>query len=299
MQTTLIADSGSTKTDWCLTASNGKAFKQYSTQGINPYQQTEEAVSRIISQELVPQLGNVSGIAEIFFYGAGCRDEMRPAMSGILKGAFPAAHAIEVNSDLLAAARSLCGEQEGIACILGTGSNSCLYDGKQITANIPPLGYILGDEGSGAALGRNFVNALFKDRLPKTIAVSFSEEMRLPMSEIIRRVYKEPMANRFLASLSLFIGRHINDCDALRNLVIDNFRLFFRNNIKPYSRCPHTAGKALKVNAIGSMAYYYRDEFKAAAALEGFQTGRIERSPMVGLANFHTRRRGVNKPSLP
>lgn len=289
MQAKLIVDSGSTKTDWCLMTADRQTQKHCSTQGINPYQQTGRAIQKIISDELMPQLGPVKDVAEIFFYGAGCREEMRPMMSDILKSVFFAASTIEVNSDLLAAARALCGDAPGVICILGTGANSCLYDGKHITANVPPLGYILGDEGGGAVLGRNLVNALFKGRLPKPVLDTFIEETRLTMTDIINKVYKEPMANRFLASLSMFVSRHIGDCDALRDLVIDNFRLFFRNNIGAYSYDTAPASKIQTVNAIGSMAYHYEKEFRAAATLEGYKVGLIERSPMEGLIRFHGR----------
>lgn len=282
----LIADSGSTKTDWSITQ-GGNIHTSFSTQGINPFQQDRNTIENIIGNELLPQIKETSRITKIFFYGAGCRAEMIPMMTEVLKKSFKTCNNIEVNSDLLAAARALCGHKEGIACILGTGANSCLYDGEIITANVPPLGYILGDEGSGAVLGRNFVNALFKGRMPKSLSETFMAETGLTIDDVIRKVYREPIGNRFLASFSLFISRHIDEYEELRNLVIDNFRMFFRNNISRYSYNCDTRRNTLKVNAIGSMANYYIEEFKAAAALEGFMVGKVERSPMKGLIAFH------------
>ena len=158
----LIADSGSTKTDWCL-AKEGKAVKNIVTQGINPYHQDKETIDRIVTDELITALGD-DVPDRIVFYGSGCREEKVGMMTELLGKAFAKAVDIEVNGDLLGAARGLLGVEEGVACILGTGSNSCLYDGKGIVENISPLGYILGDEGSGAVLGKMFLNEVIKNK---------------------------------------------------------------------------------------------------------------------------------------
>ena len=157
----LIADSGSTKTDWCV-AKDGFTVKRFTTQGINPYHQDERRINGIVLDELLPQTGEYK-LKKIVFYGSGCRDETIPTMKNILYSAFNNNVEVEIYSDLLGAARAICGHEEGIACILGTGSNSCLYDGNKIVGNIPPLGYILGDEGSGATLGKIFINEIFKN----------------------------------------------------------------------------------------------------------------------------------------
>ena len=185
-----------------------------------------------------------------------------------------------MNSDLLGAARSLCRKEAGIACILGTGANSCLYDGERIVRNTPALGYILGDEGSGAVLGRLFVNALYKGQLPATLRKSFEHDTGLDLVTIINKVYREPMANRFLASLSTFIGKHL-DCEPLRQLVVQNFRKFFRHNLVAYET------SHLPVGAVGSIAWYYREQLAEAAAAEGFRLGTVMQSPMKGLIAFH------------
>ena len=159
-QTVLIADSGSTKTDWAFMG------QRISTQGINPFHQDEDTIRRILKEELLPQLtSDIIHLKSILFYGSGVRPELEEKMQRLLREAFPQAEYIEAHGDLLGAAYALCGNQEGIACILGTGANSCLYDGQQIVKNTPPMGYILGDEGSGAVLGVRFLNALYKNRL--------------------------------------------------------------------------------------------------------------------------------------
>lgn len=275
----LIVDSGSTKTDWCVANDRGMLWR-HSTQGINPIVQGVDVAERVLRSELVPEMAHASDITDIYFYGAGCRDDMIGVVERLLRKVFPVAVPVSVHSDLLAAARALCGKDEGIACILGTGANSCLYDGERITANTPALGYILGDEGSGAVLGKLFVNALFKGRLSENVRKAFEAETHLTMSDIINKVYRMPMPNRFLASLSLFISRHLDEPD-LHRLVVDNFRSFLVRNIRPYNR------PDLPVNAIGSMAYHYRECLEEAARAEGMRIGTVMKSPMEGLVAFH------------
>ena len=269
----LTADSGSTKTDWVLTDGNN-VVGRYHTQGINPVHQSENEILAILNNELIPQLLRLP--LTVHFYGSGVRPELELAMAGVLKTAFPSATAVEAHSDLLGAARALCGNTEGIACILGTGANSCLYDGKKIVKNTPALGYILGDEGSGAVLGIKFLNALYKGFMPETVLTDFQHDMNLTVADVIARVYRQPMANRFLASLSPFIKSHL-DVPEVRRLVIDNFRNFFHRNITPYDR------PDLPVSFVGSMAWHYADQLKEAATAEGFHVGRILQSPIDGL----------------
>ncbi|MDE6689371.1 MAG: ATPase, partial [Prevotella sp.] len=225
---TLIADSGSTKTDWAL------GTVRVRTQGINPFHQDATAIRAVLRDELTPQL-EATEIRRVAFYGSGVRPELEEKMVSILREFFPQAVEIEAHGDLLGAARALCGHEAGIACILGTGANSCLYDGKQIIGNIPPLGYILGDEGSGAVLGRNFLNALYKNRLSSSIREEFEATQAVKMADVIERVYRQPMANRWLASLSVFIHRHLCEPE-VEALVMDNFRDFIVRNIVPYHR---------------------------------------------------------------
>ncbi|MBQ7422560.1 MAG: ATPase [Prevotella sp.] len=277
----LIADSGSTKTDWCL--KEGELVVRKTTQGINPVHQDEKAIKWIIKEELISQSPElVSGqIENVYFYGAGCAGKSAELVSSVLKSAIRLRH-LEVNSDLLAAARALCGREEGIASILGTGSNSCFYNGNQIVMAVPPLGYILGDEGSGAVLGKIFLNRLFKGDLSEDICSLYLKESGLTYQNIIDKVYRQPLANRFLATISTFIGRHRKIYPELRNLVVENFRSFFRVNVAKYHRAD------LSVGAIGSVAFHYQEELREAARLEGFKVGEIQKSPMEGLLQYHS-----------
>ena len=293
----LIADSGSTKTDWVLIRDNA-VVGRYQTQGINPFHQSEDDILNILRSELLAQLSpstihhplstihhQLSTIHHppltIHYYGSGVRPELEEVMQRLLLSAFPSATFVEAHGDLLGAARAVVGSQEGIACILGTGANSCLYDGRQIIQNTPPLGYILGDEGSGAVLGKRFLNALYKGFVPVSLVTGFQEDIGMDMSAVIARVYREPMANRFLASLSPFISRHI-DVPEVRQLVVDNFCDFFRRNVVQYAR------RDLPVGFVGSIAWHYEDQLREAASQEGFIVGRVLKSPIDGLVAYHT-----------
>lgn len=280
----LLADSGSTKTDWCLVVDGSPVF-QCQTQGLNPALQPVAQVKKVLMDEFLVEYQNYSSqpfssLADsvaVRFYGAGCKGNGAVVMREALADSFGVpVERISVESDLMAAAHALCGANEGIVSILGTGSNSCLYDGEKIVSNVSPLGYILGDEGSGAVLGKHFINALFKGRLPESIMWDFADSTGLDADSIIRHVYREPMANRFLASLSPFIYSHIG-CAQIENIVISNFIDFFKNNILYYRR------PDLRVNALGGVAYYFKPQLQTAAVECGCQLGEILRSPMPGL----------------
>ena len=285
----LIADSGSTKTDWALapspsTVSSGSSLltphsSLLTTQGINPFHQNRVLIADILRRELLTQL-NPSEVSCVCFYGSGVRPEKEPVMIALLQEAFPQARQVEAHSDLLGAARALCGHNYGIASILGTGANSCLYDGERIVQNTPALGYILGDEGSGGVLGKHFLHELYKGVLSEKIRSEFEQEYDLKMADVIQRVYREPMPNRFLASFAPFIHRHLSD-PAMNRMVIDNFRDFFRYNIRPYDH------PELPVSFVGSIAWHFRDQLAEAAEAEGFRLGTILKSPIEGLLRFH------------
>ena len=273
--TRLIADSGSTKTDWCVVVDK-KLQISCSTQGINPFHQDKQKIDEILHAELLPQLNGFT-IDSVRFYGAGCRGMGIEILGDLLRGTFlNAAENILVGSDLLAAAHALCGKEEGIACILGTGANSCLFDGCNIINNVSPLGYILGDEGSGAVLGRLFVNELFKGAMPTTLRDEFLVATNLTLDEIIRRTYRESMANRFLASFSPFIHAHLHYSE-VHALVVQNFKDFFKKNIDHYHR------QDLPVGAVGSMAFFYKVQLEEAAAECGYKLGKVLKSPLEGL----------------
>lgn len=288
-----MADSGSTKTDWVLLDEMGR--KSFLTQGLNPVLMPEEAMVDILRCELLPELPE-DGDFEVFFYGAGVRPDQLEKMNEAFQKAFAAGspfaaiashsilHAPHITlhaaSDLLGAARALCDHSEGIACILGTGSNSCLFDGEKIVKNTPALGYIIGDEGSGTALGKAFLNAIFKGLLPAELRDDFLTETGLSLDDIIRKVYRVPMPNRFLASTSLYMSRHL-DNEALKTLVIESFRRFFRHNIVPYDR------RDLVVNFVGSIAANYEKLLREAAEKEGFEVGKILSKPIDALCEYH------------
>ena len=285
----LIADSGSTKTDWALICNekdNGSIkTQQFQTQGINPIYMSEEEIVKILKDELLPQLSSnsfsFSSNLLIHFYGAGCREDMIPKIKSAFVYVFSLSDsAISVQSDLMGAARALCGREEGVACILGTGSNSCLYDGERIVKNVSPMGFILGDEGSGAVLGKLFVNLLYKDQLPEIIRKEFEEKTGYSLTYIINKVYREPLPNRFLASLVPFIYDHL-DVPEIKQMVIDNFRSFFVRNVQHYH------AQHLKVNAVGSVAFYFKECLCQAAELEGYKIGIVMKNPLDSLVKYH------------
>lgn len=275
----LIADCGSTKIDWCV-VDHGKLVKQVFTCGMNALLLTEDEMQLRIATELMPEIKDFN-IDKVYYYGAGCVSD---EVCGNVRNAIAAnlaAREIEVHSDLLAAARALCDHNAGIACILGTGSNSCVYDGHDIVDNVSPLGYILGDEGSGAVLGKILVGDVLKQQLPQELCEKFLEQYGLDRLTIIRRVYKEPQANRFLASLTRFLIENIEH-PAIYALVYNSFKSFFVRNIANYDNY-----KELKVNFVGSIAYYYSAVLKQVGADMGCNIGTIIQSPMEGLLNYH------------
>lgn len=276
----LIADCGSTKIDWCV-LDEKKLVKQVFTPGMNAIMLTEEEMAARIAAELVPEVKDLE-INEIYFYGAGCiADDVCGNVRNALFSNFKA-EVIEVNTDLLAAARALCGHEPGIACILGTGSNSCYYDGEKIAENVSPLGYILGDEGSGAVLGKLLVGDVLKNQLPEHLRKKFFERFDLDRLTIIKRVYREPAGNKFLATLSPFLLENIEE-PAIHRLVLNSFKAFFVRNIANYADY-----KSMPINFVGSIACYYNDVLNEAAASLDCTIGKILKSPMEGLLSYHS-----------
>ena len=285
----LIVDSGSTKTDWFY-ASSPTDYTEVKTRGINPVVQNCDEIINIISEMRLRSPNDLGGVEEVHFYGAGCTPQNKFIVEDILKDIFNDAE-VNVESDLLAAARALCGKHEGVAAILGTGANSCFYDGSKIVSNTPALGFILGDEGSGAVLGRKFLNGVMKGWLPSRICKSFHEEIGMSVADVIDKVYRQPSPNRFLASMSEFILRHVDCCPELDALVIKNFEEFISINISQYSRLfdgmPFDGNDLKKINAVGSIAYYYREQLAKAAQNNGYKLGKVMKSPVSGLLDFH------------
>ncbi len=277
----LIADCGSTKIDWCL-IENGKVAKQVFTSGINALLMSEEQIRQTIADELVPEIKGYE-IGSVYYYGAGCLfDDICANVRRAIAANIPSAKTIEVDTDLLAAARALCGKNPGIACIMGTGSNSCYYDGVRIVDNVSPLGYILGDEGSGAVLGKLLVGDVLKNQLPAALCEKFLKKYDLDRQKIIEGVYKKPAANRFLASLSPFLLENIEE-PAVHRLVLNAFKAFFVRNIENYE-----GYKTMPVSFVGSVAFYYRDVLGEAANSLGIKIGTVIKSPMEGLIKYHS-----------
>ena len=276
----LIADSGSTQTKWAGVA--GEATHLFRTPGMNPYYQTEAEMEETIRRDLLPQLPPEARIEAIYFYGAGCAfPEKNRSVEKAIRANIPAR--VMVRSDLWAAAHALCGTEAGIPCILGTGSNSCLYDGQQIREQVSPLGFILGDEGSGAVLGRRLVGDCLKRQMPARLAQALLEAYDLTPERILEKVYRQPFPNRFLASLVPFIRAHIDE-EAMRRLVDEEFSRFFQRNVMMY-----TGYERLPVHFAGSVAYHFRDILQAVAQRLSLQLGRVEASPLDGLVEFYRR----------
>lgn len=279
----LIVDSGSTKTDWCF-ADSSDVYVLVHTDGINPVVQSYDEILSVVQEQMLPrakqQSLDLASLDEVYFYGAGCTPELKAVVENALRVVVGEKPSVYVDSDLLAAARALCGTDSGIACILGTGSNSCYYDGEEIKEHTPALGYILGDEGSGAVLGRNFINGILKGTLSQNLRDEFLEEYQTSQADIIDKVYHSATPNRFLASLSKFILSHIDD-DCLETLVVRNFENFIISNIRSYSEAKPV------INAVGSIAFLYRKQLKQAAMSQGYELGKILKSPLEGLLDYH------------
>ena len=277
----LLADGGSSKADWRLIDGQSEVM-QITGNGINPFVRTEDEIANEIEQTLVAAIGD-KGVKEIYFYGAGCafvdKNEM---VKRAISRYFPQAH-IEIHSDLLAAARGLCGCESGIACIIGTGSNSCYYDGTNIVSNVPSLGYILGDEGSGAVLGRLFLNACLKNQLSFGLKEQLLEEFDLSIAEILDKVYRQPMPNKFLASFAPFVLKKADDPEVY-NLVYNTFKQFFVKNVMQYQY------KGVLTHLTGSIAFHFQSIIKDVAKSLGVRLGDITTSPMDGLINYHLRK---------
>lgn len=275
----LIADGGSTKTDWRL-LKEGREFKQIQTTGFNPYLVGSDEIESILWKELQPYIDN-NRVSKIYYYGAGCSTATKnQTVEVALEKVFPSAR-ISIDHDLLGAARALCGNQPGIAAILGTGSNSCYYNGNIITDNIFSLGYFFGDEGSGAFMGKNLISAFLHNELPAGLAKTLVDEFPMSKESILDAVYNKPAPSRFLASFSTFILAHKDDI-FIRDLIMNNFRSFYKYQVACY---PHH--KEVPVNFVGSVAYHYQQFLHEVGTEFGTSVGRIIRAPIDGLVEYH------------
>ena len=274
----LIAESGSTRTEWALVEDNHLVQRVF-TEGLNPFFQTRREISRSVRLGL-PESFFKKKLDQVYYYGAGCSSyEKKNILGASLVAQFKTP--IQVESDLLAAARGLFKCEAGIACILGTGSNSCFYDGKIIVKNVKAAGYILGDEGSGAVLGKLFLAYLLKGLAPKELANEFHEKFRISVNDVMESVYNLPFPNRFLGTIAYFLGDYM-DNEYVYNLLTNNLRSFFNRNVCQYDYINYP------IRFVGSLAYAYPDILQEVAQEFGVEIDVIEETPMNGLIEFHS-----------
>lgn len=273
----LIADSGSTKVDWVAIKEDGSTAA-VKTAGINPVFVTREKIVEILEENLLSVTGR--DISEVYFYGAGVvSDSVTGDLAGAFTQVFPNAKTYAA-SDILAAARALCGDNPGIACIMGTGANSCFYDGANMTGHVNAGGFILGDEASGGYFGRRFVSDFIKGLLPKEMNDEFVARFGLDYPKVVDKVYKQPSPNKFLSAFMPFIGEY-RETAYVQDLLKSGFKEFITRNIYQYDY------KNYALNSVGSVAYIFRKELEEVAVECGVKIGTILRSPIDGLVNYH------------
>jgi len=276
----LIADSGSTKTSWKLIDPSGQT-KDFKTAGLNPFFRTEEEIFQELEKDLLPGTG--TDIGQIYFYGAGVINaEKGDIVCRALSRLYPHATIIEAHSDVLCAARALFGHKQGIACILGTGSNACLFDGEKVTQGISPLGFILGDEGSGAVMGRKLLGDYFKEVMPAPLRDEFTKQFNLTREEAQNRVYRSEKPNQFLAQFVPFLSEHKNSAYC-QGLVQQSFMEFFERNVTKlpkYSSYP--------IGFSGSVAWYFSHILENTASYFGFEKIIIIKDPIDGLEKYYS-----------
>ncbi len=268
LKNSLTADGGSTKTEWRYVTADGRSYV-YRTDGVNPYYQTREEIVRQIEQQLLPHLSHFPTV--IRFYGAGCSPEKAPVVQEALRTLFPSAD-ISVGSDMLGAARLTCGNEPGIVCIMGTGSNSCYYNGSSIAQNVSPLGYILGDEGSGAVLGKILVGDVLKKQLPADLCDAFFKRFDVTPASLMEHVYRRSFPNRYLAQFAVFYGEH-PEREELKVLLHDAFSAFVRRNLLQYEGV-----NRLPIHFVGSIAYYYAEVLREVLAEHNLQATSIRKT---------------------
>ena len=287
----LIADGGSTKTDWRFLVPDGGddfATISFATSGINPFFLAGDEIVALLKSELCSQFEtaetpiSVSAIEHIYFYGAGvASQEKSDLVADALRAVFRSATDIEAHSDLFGAARGLCGREPGIPCILGTGSNSCYYDGRAIVDNVPPCGYILGDEGGGAVMGKKLLSAFLKRDLPEYLCDKLRYECGLSKEIILERVYRQPFPNRFLAQHALFLGNYKSE-EAIQSIITNCFEEFFDRNVMKYPLCCD-----VPIHLTGSIAYHFSEFLRPVAKSRELILGKITKTPIDDTAMYH------------
>ena len=274
----LIADSGSTKTDWRVIDDKG-VIGQAQTAGINPYYQSVQEITEVLQDSLKPQIQ--SPVEKVYFYGAGCNNQDKNNLISQAIQAVFGEVSTSVNSDLLAVARGLCGHDAGIACILGTGSNSCYYDGEKIADHIPPWGTWLGDEGSGSVLGRELVIRYLNQELPVNLQQAFTKRYPDIRETVLDHVYRKPYPNRYLGNFSKFLFHHLND-PFVYQLIYSGFQLFLERKVLKYQKAVE-----LPVHFCGSIGFYFNTVLRKAAVDKGLTVKNIVENPIAGLTLYH------------
>lgn len=276
----IIADSGATKTEW-LVKRNGQWEKPILTAGFNPWQHDSENLKQSFSA-LKKQI-NITEIEKLVFYGAGCGTEVnQQKVSTVLSQILPTAEII-VSHDLMASAHALLGHEAGIACILGTGSNACQFDGENITAQITSLGYILGDEGSGAHIGKLLCSAFFRQQMPAELSDKFTDTYKLQLPDFLTKVYKQPGAAAYLADFSRFAYAH-RENEYVQSLVNESFDQFIEFHIGFFNPDPK-----LPIGFTGSVAFHFQEQLTQRLQNKGFSAGKFMKSPAQGLMDYYDR----------
>jgi glucosamine kinase len=275
----LIADSGATKCEWCL-LHNGKKKFIY-TQGISPYFLNDEQIQNVLLKELMPKLKKIK-IDKVYYYGTGLGNAkniltVKKALKFFLSNA-----KIEASDDMIAAARALCGKTKGVACILGTGSNACYFDGKKILKSDPGLGYVLGDEGSGAFLGKKVLQHYLYNTFDEELRYRFDAKYVTNRIEILENIYKKPLPNRYLASFTIFLAENRGHY-MIENILEDGLNDFFFSHL-----CKYNESWKFPIHFAGAVAYGFRDVIKELCNSYEFELGNILKKPMDGLIKFHT-----------
>lgn len=274
----IVVDSGSSKADWRIIEENG--LKSVSTNGLNPVFRTQESIIQEVD-EAFDEASVKQGASQIFFYGAGCWDEKRShQLEAALGEVFPMAH-IEVEHDLLGAARAVCRSQPGIACILGTGSNSCSYDGSDIVDNITNLSYLVGDEGSGSWLGKMLIRAYFYRELPSDLREAFEAEYPGGETEILANIYDKGTPNVYLASFTRFLATY-REHAFIQRLLFDAFATFVDRHVRKYP-----GHMEMPIGFIGSVGFHFQDSIKLVLAERGMEPGLFIKKPIDNLVRFH------------
>ncbi len=276
----LIVDSGSTNAEWAILDSNSIHSYKIKTNGINPYYQSVEEISALINDQFSLRQRSFE---KIYFYGAGCNNnDKKSTIEKALLSNFKTNHLV-IDSDLMAACHASCGNSPGIVCILGTGSNSCLYDGKNIQQHVAPLGFILGDEGSGANLGKSLISDILKNQLSPSTIELFYRNYNITEAEILENVYKKPFPNRYLAYFTKFLSQY-SEIKELENIISQSFNSFIERNLRQYKDLT-----TQELHFVGSIAFYFQKQLTESLQQNGLTIKSINKSPINGLIKYHSR----------